>query len=232
MRWSGGVSPSTVNAPHRLSPPQPALSSSPPFGNAMAEVKGSAHAQPGKAVPPPPAPFGHGEDFWSYPLAEPCGAGLQTEVQPDAATGGHCIFVELFAGRGVLTKAVAKVMDTEPPRISAQVGSTFRTLSPLSLTCGHVGRHFATQVTPCSSTWLPRARPFHARGTGPGGLASDPRSSLRVSIPPMLALRKAMPLLVTRHCLFVIWCGSLGLRAHGSSLRAATCFPTLSRRGC
>ena len=84
----------------------------------------STHAQPGK-VELPACPkqqdFGSGgeeavEGFYDHPLAELYGPELPRDTQPDAATGGHCVFLELFAGDGVLTEAVAKVMAVEPPQ--------------------------------------------------------------------------------------------------------------------
>ena len=84
----------------------------------------STHAQPGK-VEPPACPkqqdFGSGgevvvEGFYDHPLAEHCGPELPRDTQPDAATGGLCVFLELFAEDGVLTEAVAKVMAVEPPQ--------------------------------------------------------------------------------------------------------------------
>ena len=56
------------------------------------------------------------EGFYDSPFAELCGGELPPKMSPDAATGGQGIFVELFAGRGALTNAVSKVMDTEPPQ--------------------------------------------------------------------------------------------------------------------
>ena len=68
------------------------------------------------------------EDFWGHPFAEHRGAALPTEIPPVAAAGGQGIFVELFAGHGPLTKAVSKVMGTEPPQDFGTGGVDFTDL--------------------------------------------------------------------------------------------------------
>ena len=73
-------------------------------------------------------------DFWAHPLADGCCTMAARKVSPDEATGGQGIFLELFAGRGLLTSAVSRVMQTEPPQDFGTGGVDFTDLSAVQRT--------------------------------------------------------------------------------------------------